>query len=119
MRYRKELEKLIDVKDIIVVAKVSKRSAKKHVSPYGNTYYVETMLLEDVKCCIRKGNKLYVQVKLDHIWLSADQSKVVNNFKIKPGHEVRFYADVIQYEYSNGTKQLGLVDNNRIKASFK
>lgn len=119
MKYRKNLEKLIDVNDMIVIGKVVKRGSKLHTSKYGNQYQVDTMLLEDIKCCIRKGNKLYIQAELDHIWLSGEQSKVVNNYKIKPGHEVRFFGNVIEYEYKNGTKQLGIVDSNKMKAIFK
>lgn len=119
MKYRKELEQLMNVEDIVVIGKVVKRGSKLHTSKYGNQYPVDTMLLDEVRCCIIKDNKLHIKVRLDHIWLSGEQSKIVNNFKIKPGHEVRFFADVIEYKYKNGTKQLGLIDNNKIKAMFK
>lgn len=110
-KYRKELERLKD-KKFIVIADVDERSTKQYTSKYGNTYKVETMLLKNVRCCIRRNNKLVVVSQIHHTWLSAEENKIVNNFKIKPGHEVIFGATVTEYRYKDGKKQLGLVQTS-------
>jgi|SRR5699024_8753597 len=113
--YRKDLERLKD-KKFIVVADVAKRSTKLETSIFGTTYKVSTMLLTNVKCCVRKDNKLKIAARVHHVWISAESNKIVNHFKIKAGHEVMFGAEVTEYTYKDGTKQLGLVQTSK---SFK
>ena len=116
-RYRKELERFKD-KNFVSRAKVDKRRSKKYTSPYGNTYSVDTMLLKEVRCGVIKDNKFYIIERVHHLWISGETSKIVNNFKIKPGHEVMFGASVIEYQYKNGMTQLGVIQTSK-KHNFK
>lgn len=116
-RYRKELERFKD-KNFVIRAKVDKRRSKKYTSPYGNTYSVDTMLLKEVRCGVIKDNKFYIIERVHHLWISGETSKIVNNFKIKPGHEVMFGASVIEYQYKNGMTQLGVIQTSK-KHNFK
>lgn len=116
-RYRKELEKFKN-KKFVIRARVDKRRTKDYTSRYGNTYKVETMLLKDVKCGVIRNKKFYVIERIHHVWLSAETSKLVTNFQIKPGHEVMFGATVTEYTYKNGKNQLGVVQTSK-KHNFK
>ena len=109
-QYRKSLEKLIG-RTFIIEAKVSCRS-KKVIKPDKITYVLNTLCLEDIKCAIRKDDKLKVVAKVGHAWLSEDSSKIVTKRSIKPGQTIRLYCKVSEYTYANGMEQLGLIQDN-------
>lgn len=108
--YRKDLEKLIG-KTFIIEGTVSCRG-KKVIKPGSVTYVLNTICLRNIRCAVRKDNKLKVVAKVDHAWLSEDSSKIVCKKNVKLGHVIRMYCKVTEYTYANGQEQLGLIQDN-------
>lgn len=109
-RYRKDLENLLGY-SFVIQGEVSCRG-KKIIKPYDIEYKITTLCLQKIKCYIRKSNKLVCVAKVDHAWLSAETSKIVDKQSVKIGNTIRLYARVIEYSYANGETQLGLQQDN-------
>lgn len=102
--FRHELKRLRN-KRFKVIARVDRRGVKVITDYDGRQIKVSTMLLKNVSCFIEDTEWAYT----DHTWLSADISKIVNNYSIKSGDHIEFHAIVNDYKYKFGMKQLGLI----------
>lgn len=107
-RFRKELLRLLG-DEFLVKGRVSGR--KFNWIEGDNPRCIQMLCLEDIKCMIKKPgkNKLDVVAKIDHAWLSSEDSLIAYDKKLYIGQNVQLKARVKEYQYNtSGKKQLGL-----------
>ena len=112
--YRFELEKLKNVKNFLVQAKINKKSTR-HVDNMFGGYKIRTIVLTDVKIALKSktDDKYKVVAKLDHVWIDETNNTVVRDKNNEVGDSILFYGCVKSYTYSHGAKQLGIAQTKK------
>lgn len=117
-RFRKELLKLLGA-TFLIKGKVCSR--KFNWIEGDNPKCIQMICLEDIKCMVKKPgkNKLDVVAKIDHAWLSSEDSLIAYDKKLYIGQNVQLKAKVKEYQYSvSGKRQLGLQQVSRKYKKF-
>lgn len=107
-RFRKELVRLLG-STFIIRGRVANR--KFNWIEGENPRCIQMLCLENIKCMVKKPgkNKMDVVARIDHAWLTSEDSIIAYDRSLYIGQNVQLKAKVKEYEYSlSGKKQLGL-----------
>lgn len=117
-RFRKELVRLLG-STFIIKGRVANR--KFNWIEGENPKCIQMLCLEDIKCMVKKPGKSKMDVisRIDHAWLSSEDSVIAYDRSLYIGQNVQLKARVKEYEYSlSGKKQLGLQQVTRKYKKF-